>query len=80
MGRIVGQVVNGQIVVIESGIVLREGATVYIEAADQDAWIELTPEEAAELDRSMEKAERGEGIDAFEFLKQLRDGTWRDAR
>ena len=35
------------------------------------------PELLAELDAAMEEAERGEGMDAFEFLKQLRDGTWR---
>jgi|GEM_PF-1683495 len=36
------------------------------------------PELLAELDAAMEEAERGEGMDGFEFLKQLRDGTWRD--
>jgi hypothetical protein len=36
------------------------------------------PELLAELDAAMEEAERGEGTDAFEFLSQLRDGTWRD--
>jgi DNA-binding protein YbaB len=35
------------------------------------------PELLAELDAAMEEAERGEGMDAFEFLRQLRDGTWR---
>jgi hypothetical protein len=37
------------------------------------------PELLAELDAAMEEAERGEGMDAFEFLRQLREGTWRDA-
>jgi predicted transcriptional regulator len=41
--------------------------------------VELSPEELAELDAAMEEAERGEGMDAFEFLRQLRDGTWRDS-
>lgn len=40
--------------------------------------IEVSAEELAELDAAMEKAERGEGTDAFEFLKQLREGTWRE--
>ncbi|MEA2239392.1 MAG: hypothetical protein QOC81_4116 [Thermoanaerobaculia bacterium] len=35
------------------------------------------PELLAELDAAMEEAERGEGMDGFEFLRQLRDGTWR---
>jgi len=36
------------------------------------------PDLLADLDAAMEEAERGEGMDAFEFLKQLREGTWRD--
>jgi len=40
--------------------------------------VELSAEELAELDARMEEAARGEGTDAFEFLKQLRDGTWRE--
>jgi len=40
--------------------------------------IQLSPEELAELDAAMEEAARGEGSDAFEFLKQLREGTWRE--
>ncbi|HXA15556.1 MAG TPA: hypothetical protein VN380_01080 [Thermoanaerobaculia bacterium] len=40
--------------------------------------LELTPEELAEVNAGIEEAERGEGMDGFEFLKQLRDGTWRD--
>jgi hypothetical protein len=40
--------------------------------------VELSPEELADLDAAMEEAERGEGMDAFEFLRQLRAGTWRD--
>jgi len=36
------------------------------------------PELLAELDAAMEEVERGEGMDGFEFLKQLREGTWRD--
>jgi plasmid stabilization system protein ParE len=40
--------------------------------------LELSPEELADLDAAIEEAERGEGMDAFEFLRQLRAGTWRD--
>ena len=35
------------------------------------------PELLSELNAAMEEADRGEGMDAFEFLRQLRDGTWR---
>ena len=41
--------------------------------------VELTPEELADLEAAMEEAKRGEGMDAFEFLRQLRAGTWRDS-
>jgi predicted transcriptional regulator len=40
--------------------------------------VELSPEELAEVNAGIEEAERGEGMEAFEFLRQLRDGTWRD--
>jgi predicted transcriptional regulator len=40
--------------------------------------VELTPEELAEVNAGLDEAERGEGTDAFEFLKELREGTWRD--
>jgi hypothetical protein len=45
---------------------------------EEEVEVELSPEELAELDARMEEAERGEGTDAFEFLKQLREGTWRE--
>jgi plasmid stabilization system protein ParE len=44
--------------------------------AEQD--VEMSPEELADLDVALEEAERGEAMDAFEFLRQLRSGTWRD--
>jgi hypothetical protein len=40
--------------------------------------VDVSPEELAELNAGIEEAERGEGMDGFEFLKQLREGTWRD--
>jgi predicted transcriptional regulator len=40
--------------------------------------VDESPEELAELNAALEEAERGEGMDGFEFLKQLREGTWRD--
>ncbi|HEV7427151.1 MAG TPA: hypothetical protein VGQ46_12355 [Thermoanaerobaculia bacterium] len=33
--------------------------------------VELSPEELAEVNAGIEEAERGEGMDTFEFLKQL---------
>jgi len=43
-----------------------------------DEEVELSDEELAEVNAGIEEAERGEGMDGFEFLKQLREGTWRD--
>jgi plasmid stabilization system protein ParE len=45
---------------------------------DAEEEMELTPEELADLDAAMAEAERGEGMEVFEFLRQLRAGTWRD--
>jgi len=45
---------------------------------DGEEEVELSPEELADLDAAMDEAERGEGMDAFEFLRQLRAGIWRD--
>jgi predicted transcriptional regulator len=42
--------------------------------------VDLSPEELAEVNAGIEEAERGEGMDGFEFLKQLREGTWRESR
>jgi len=47
--------------------------------ATEDAAITIEdPELLAELKAGLEEAERGEGMDAFEFMRQLRAGTWRD--
>jgi hypothetical protein len=46
---------------------------------DAEEGVELSPEELAEVDAGIEEAERGEGMDGFEFLKQLREGTWRES-
>jgi hypothetical protein len=47
--------------------------------ATEDAAITIEdPELLAELNAGLEEAERGEGMDAFEFMRQLRAGTWRD--
>ncbi|MEA2165293.1 MAG: hypothetical protein QOK37_3420 [Thermoanaerobaculia bacterium] len=40
--------------------------------------VDESPEELVELNAAIEEGERGEGMDGFEFLKQLREGTWRD--
>ena len=46
--------------------------------AETEEEVEVSPEELTELNAAIEEAERGEGSDGFEFLKQLREGTWRE--
>jgi len=45
---------------------------------DSEEEVELSPEELAEVNAAIAEAEDGKGMDGFEFLKQLREGTWRD--
>jgi hypothetical protein len=67
-----GRVEHGRIIVDEL-IDLPDGTEVEIAVAESD---EMTPEERAELDASLERgmgqAARGEGISAGEMLRRLR--------
>jgi hypothetical protein len=36
------------------------------------------PELLAAIEESEQQIDRGEGMEGFEFLRQLRDGTWRE--
>jgi uncharacterized heparinase superfamily protein len=75
MSRTLGKIVNGRVEKNEEGVEFREGATVYIEAEDDDAWVVLSPEEQAEIEEAIAEADADPegGVDAFEFLRQLRE-------
>ena len=71
MVQVQGRVVGGVIVVDEPDV-LEEGAEVTVLIGEKDPTLELTAEQEAELAEAVAECERGEGVDAFEFLKQLR--------
>jgi hypothetical protein len=52
---------------------LPDGVTVTVLVPEEeDAGFELSPEQRAALDESIRQAERGETIDAWEFLESLK--------
>ncbi len=65
----IGKVVDGKVVV--DGAPLQEGATVAVLLRDE-ATFSLTPEQEAELLKSIAEADRGETIDGWDLLEQLR--------
>jgi hypothetical protein len=64
-----GKVVNGRIEL--DGVELPEGTEVQVYLHEEGEYTP-TPEEEAELEASMDAADRGETVDADEFLQQLR--------
>jgi hypothetical protein len=70
MKVITGTVVDGKIVV--EGEPLQDGSKVTVLAPEgDDDTFELPPEQEAILLQAIEEIERGEGMDAREFLKEL---------
>lgn len=69
MRTILGRVVNGK---IEADDTLDEGTPVAIVAFDERD-VSLTEEEEAELADSLAAIRRGEYIDGYELLRQLRE-------
>ena len=65
-----GTVVNGQVVV--EGATLPEGMVVTILARESDEAFEIPAELEAELQASLEEADRGETITAAELFERLR--------
>jgi len=65
-----GKVVNGRIE-IENGE-LPEGAEVAVYVRRDEGEYIPTPEEEAELEAAMDEADRGEGMPAEDFLRELR--------
>jgi hypothetical protein len=70
MKVITGTVVDGKIVV--EGEPLEDGSKVMVLAPEgDDDTFELPPEQEAILLQAIEEIERGEGMDARKFLKEL---------
>lgn len=70
MPILTGTVRNGLIEV--EGEALREGATVSVSVSDDEATFDLTPEEEAELQASIDEADRGETEDFRVVMDRLR--------
>ena len=70
MKIITGKVVDGRIEV-PSGT-LEEGSSVTVLVPDGEATFELSPEEVRELQSSIDQASRGEVVDGWQLLEQIR--------
>jgi hypothetical protein len=63
--------VNGRLDLPEGSV--REGDTVTLLVPEQEEEFSLTPEERSRLDAAIAQANRGEGIDGWSLLDELRD-------
>jgi hypothetical protein len=70
MKIVTGRVVAGRIEV-PSGTV-EDGTTVTVLVPDGEPTFDLTPEEVRELQASIDQASKGEVVDGWQLLEQLR--------
>ncbi|WP_092274289.1 MULTISPECIES: hypothetical protein [unclassified Duganella] len=70
MKIVTGKIVAGQVVVED--MPFDEGATVTVFSRDGSESFELTPEQEAEMQLSLEEADRGDLVPAADLLKSLR--------
>ena len=68
--RIKGKVVGGRSVALEEE--LPDGTEVTVVTGDEEVGIDLSPEDAAELDDRIAEIEAGHYIDGEQFLRELR--------
>jgi len=72
MKVLTGKVVNGNIVVDDAS--LREGSLVTVVAAEDEAnRLELTPEQEEHLQLSIAEADRGDVVDGYALLEELKN-------
>ena len=72
MKVLTGKVVNGNIVVDDDS--LREGTFVTVVAAEDDAdRLQLTPEQEEHLQLSIAEADRGDVVDGYALLEELKN-------
>ena len=64
-----GKVIDGKVVV--EGDLLDEGSTVTVLALEDEETFEVTADQETELLEALAQANRSEGIDGDEFLRQL---------
>jgi hypothetical protein len=70
MKMLTAKVIDGQLDVPEG--ILEEGVTVTLLVPEQDEGFELTEEQHEELAQALAEADRGEGVDGWQFLAELR--------
>lgn len=70
MQVVTGTIVQGKVVL--EGVSLPEGTVVTVLAKDSEASVRLPPAMQAELEESLDEADREEGISGDELLEKLR--------
>jgi hypothetical protein len=70
MKMLTAKVIDGQLDLPEG--TLEEGVTVTLLVPEQDEDFELTEEQHEELAQALAEADRGEGVDGWQFLAELR--------
>jgi len=70
MKLLTAKVIDGQLDVPEG--VLEEGVTITLLVPEEDEDFELTEEQQEELAQALAEADRGEGVDGWQFLAELR--------
>lgn len=70
MKMLTAKVVDGQLDLPEG--TLEEGVIVTLLVPEQEEGFELTKEQQKELAQALAEADRGEGVDGWQFLAELR--------
>lgn len=70
MKLLTAKVIDGQLDLPEG--VLEEGVTITLLVPEKDEDFELTEEQQEELAQALAEADRGEGVDGWQFLAELR--------
>jgi len=70
MKLLTAKVIDGQLDLPEG--ILEEGVTVTLLVPEEDEDFELTEEQQEELAQALAEADRGEGVEGWQFLAELR--------
>ncbi|HKH45367.1 MAG TPA: hypothetical protein VKM72_11935 [Thermoanaerobaculia bacterium] len=70
MKLLTAKVIDGQLDLPEG--TLEEGVTVTLLVPEHEGGFELTEEQQEELAQAVAEADRGEGVDGWQFLAELR--------
>lgn len=70
MKLLTAKVIDGQLDLPEG--ILEEGVTITLLVPEEDEDFELTEEQQEELAQALAEADRGEGVDGWQFLAELR--------